>query len=43
MEIIYEAHGIEIVSKDEKILIRYDAGIVESKRKSGNTDILIPR
>ena len=26
MEIIYEAHGIEIVSKDEKIFIRYDAG-----------------
>ena len=26
MEIIYESHGIEIVSKDEKLFIRYDAG-----------------
>ena len=26
MEIIYESHGIEIISKDEKIFIRYDAG-----------------
>ena len=26
MEIIYEAHGIEIVSKDKKLFFRYDAG-----------------
>ena len=26
MDIIYEGHGIEIVSRDEKFFIRYDAG-----------------
>ena len=33
MEIIYESHGIEIVSKDEKIFIRYDAGELVHKIK----------
>ena len=26
MDIVYEAHGIEIVSKDKKFFFRYDAG-----------------
>ena len=33
MEIIYESHGIEIISKDEKIFIRYDAGELVHKIK----------
>ena len=33
MDIIYESHGIEIISKEEKLFIRYVAGELVDKIK----------